>query len=93
MINRNKLINSAVAAFLVLATSQSAFSATADTTASTEKCYGVAKAGSNDCSTATSSCAGSSTKDNQADAFLLIPTGLCDKLVGGHIKPDTKSSS
>ena len=93
MINREKLINSAAAAFLVLATSQSAFSAAADSTASTEKCYGVAKAGLNDCSTATASCAGSSTKDNQSDAFLLMPIGLCDKLVGGHLKPDTKSSS
>ena len=93
MINRDKLINSAVAAFLVLATSQSAFSAAADTTASTEKCYGVAKAGMNDCKTATASCAGSTSKDGQVDAFLLMPIGLCDKLVGGHLKSDTKSSS
>ncbi len=48
-----------------------------------EKCYGVAKAGQNDCQTANSSCAGTSTMDNQGDAFVLVPNGLCDKLVGG----------
>jgi len=33
-----------------------------------EKCYGVAKAGKNDCQTASSSCAGTSKRDGQADA-------------------------
>lgn len=48
-----------------------------------EKCFGVAKAKGNDCSTATSSCAGSSKVDNQKDAWVLVPAGLCDRLVGG----------
>jgi uncharacterized membrane protein len=48
-----------------------------------EKCFGVAKAKSNDCSTATSSCAGTSKVDNQKDAWVLVPAGLCDRLVGG----------
>ena len=52
----------------------------------TEKCYGVAKMGMNDCATATASCASSSTKDNQKDAFLLMPKGLCEKIVGGSLK-------
>ena len=47
-----------------------------------EKCYGIVKAGMNDCQTATSKCAGSSTKDKQIDAFILLPKGLCDKIVG-----------
>ncbi|WP_375232610.1 BufA1 family periplasmic bufferin-type metallophore [Legionella jordanis] len=51
----------------------------------TEKCYGVVKAGMNDCATATSSCAGSSTKDNQADAFIFLPKGICERLVGGQL--------
>ena len=38
-----------------------------------EKCYGVAKAGHNDCQTANSSCAGTSTVDNQGDAFIALP--------------------
>ena len=48
-----------------------------------EKCYGVVKAGNNDCQTATSSCAGTSTADGQKDAFVLLPKGTCERLVGG----------
>jgi uncharacterized membrane protein len=48
-----------------------------------EKCYGVAKAGKNDCATKTSSCAGTSKMDHQKDAFVVVPKGLCDKLAGG----------
>lgn len=52
-----------------------------------EKCYGVAKAGKNDCQTANSSCAGTSTMDGQKDAFVAVPKGLCEKLVGGSLSP------
>ncbi|MGF1686921.1 DUF2282 domain-containing protein [Photobacterium japonica] len=48
-----------------------------------EKCYGVVKAGKNDCATKTSSCAGTSKVDGQKDAFVMVPKGLCDRLVGG----------
>ena len=48
-----------------------------------EKCYGVAEAGKNDCQTASSSCAGTSTEDGQADAWIYLPKGTCDKIVGG----------
>jgi len=50
-----------------------------------EKCYGVAKAGKNDCQTATSSCAGTSKKDAQADAWLSLPKGTCTKIIGGKL--------
>lgn len=92
MSRKKKLIKSTAAAFLTLSATNIAFSAdTAATDTATEKCYGIAKAGANDCATATASCAGSATKDNQADAFLLLPKGLCDKIVGGHLNPDKKS--
>ena len=48
-----------------------------------EKCFGVAKAGQNDCQTATTSCAGTSKVDNQADAWIFVPEGTCGKIVGG----------
>ena len=53
-----------------------------------EKCYGVAKAGKNDCQTASSSCAGTSKRrDGQADAWLfLLPAGSCAKIVGGQLE-------
>ncbi len=50
-----------------------------------EKCYGIAAAGQNDCATKTSSCAGTSKVDNQGDAFLAVPKGLCDKIAGGSL--------
>jgi uncharacterized membrane protein len=52
-----------------------------------EKCYGIAKAGQNDCQTANSSCAGTSQRDGQADAWLYVPAGACAKIVGGSAKP------
>jgi uncharacterized membrane protein len=54
---------------------------------SKEKCYGVAGAGQNDCATNSSSCAGTSTSDNQGDAFIAVPKGLCEKITGGSLTP------
>jgi uncharacterized membrane protein len=56
-----------------------------------EKCYGIAKAGKNDCQTATSSCAGTSKTDAQADAWIYVPAGTCEKIVGGSLEPQTSS--
>jgi len=50
-----------------------------------EKCYGVSKAGKNDCQTATSSCAGTAKKDAEASAWLSVPKGTCEKIVGGKL--------
>jgi uncharacterized membrane protein len=50
-----------------------------------EKCYGVAKAGKNDCQTDHSSCAGTSKADGQTDAWISLPKGVCQKIVGGKL--------
>jgi uncharacterized membrane protein len=52
-----------------------------------EKCYGIAKAGKNDCQTANSSCAGTSKRDSQGDAWIYMPAGACGKVVGGSLMP------
>ncbi|MGH7302885.1 MAG: BufA1 family periplasmic bufferin-type metallophore [Candidatus Rokuibacteriota bacterium] len=52
-----------------------------------EKCYGIAKAGKNDCQTANSSCAGTSKRNSQGDAWIYMPAGSCDRLVGGSTQP------
>ncbi|HEY7748387.1 MAG TPA: DUF2282 domain-containing protein [Aestuariivirgaceae bacterium] len=52
-----------------------------------EKCYGVSKAGTNDCQTNTHSCAGTATADNQGDAWIYVPAGTCTKLTGGSTEP------
>lgn len=51
-----------------------------------EKCYGVVKSGKNDCQTATSACAGTSKKDSQKDAWIFLPKGTCEKIVGASLK-------
>jgi uncharacterized membrane protein len=50
-----------------------------------EKCYGVSKAEKNDCTSkdGSHSCAGSAKKDGDANEWVYVPKGLCDKLVGG----------
>lgn len=54
-----------------------------------KKCYGVVKAGANDCKTATGSCAGSSVLDGDKTAFIVLKKGVCEKLVGGLLEPGT----
>lgn len=86
MLARDKLLQSVMTAFFVLVTTNVA--ADSNDSSVQEKCYGIAKKGMNDCATATASCAASSTKDSQKDAFLLMPKGLCAKIVGGSLKPE-----
>lgn len=78
------LARSALAAALALGTT--GITLAADKPAM-EKCYGVVKAGKNDCQTATSACAGTSTQDGQKDAWVLLPKGTCEKVVNGSTTP------
>lgn len=49
--------------------------------AAKEKCYGVAKAGQNDCAAGPgTSCAGTSSVDYQGNAWKLVPAGTCTKI-------------
>ena len=47
-----------------------------------EKCYGVAKAGKNDCGTATHACAGLAKKDNLPDEWKYVAKGTCKNMKG-----------
>lgn len=48
--------------------------------AETEKCYGVALKGKNDCKAgAGTSCAGTSKVDHQGNAWSMVPKGTCEK--------------
>jgi uncharacterized membrane protein len=88
MKTRQLLIASAVAAALnmsLLPTAQSG--PTEKPKFEAEKCYGVVKAGKNDCQTANSSCAGTSKRDNQGDAWIYVPAGSCTRIVGGSLEP------
>jgi uncharacterized membrane protein len=52
-----------------------------------EKCYGIAKAGLNDCQTATHSCAGTATKNMDPASWIYVPAGTCAKISGGNNQP------
>jgi len=51
-----------------------------------EKCYGISKAGQNECAAGKNSCAGSSKVDNDPAAWKLVAKGTCVK-VGGKLAP------
>ncbi len=52
-----------------------------------EKCYGIVKAGHNDCGASGHSCAGQAAKDSDSNEWVMMPAGLCDKLVGATTSP------
>jgi uncharacterized membrane protein len=65
--------------------------AQAETAAEKEKCYGIAKAGKNDCKAANGShvCAGQAKQDNDPDEWKYVAKGTCEK-EGGKLEPKTK---
>ena len=53
-----------------------------------EKCYGIAKAGQNDCGTAKHACAGLGAKtDNDATEWKYVAKGTCEKVGGKMAAP------
>jgi uncharacterized membrane protein len=85
MTNLKKTSAAALALAITTAATMAISPAAAEKSKKVEKCYGVVQAGKNDCATATSSCAGTSTKDGQKDAWIYLPKGTCVKLVGGSL--------
>lgn len=70
-----------IAAALITACS---VAAAADDKSAKEKCYGVAKAGQNDCATknGSHSCAGQAKKDNDPGEWKFVAKGTCEKMGG-----------
>jgi len=58
-----------------------------------ERCYGISRVGTNDCATATSSCAGTAKQDFQKDAWVYVPKGTCNKLAGSSLQPPAAGPS
>ncbi len=52
----------------------------------TEKCYGIAKAGKNDCAGAQHACSGQSKAGmNVSKEFIKLPKGTCERINGGSL--------
>lgn len=89
-LNRRFVIASALAAAVaapaLFATATSA--ATQTPAFKAEKCYGIAKAGKNDCAaTGNSSCAGTSKLNGDPNAWIYVAEGYCERIVNGSLKP------
>jgi uncharacterized membrane protein len=56
-------------------------------TYSYEKCYGIARQGKNDCFFSANSCAGTAERDNEEGAWIYVPKGTCERIVGATLKP------
>jgi uncharacterized membrane protein len=80
------LISTALASMIAFGALSSSTQA-ADEKAATEKCYGVAKAGKNDCAANAHSCAGQAAKDANGKEWIKVPKGTCERIVGGSTSP------
>ncbi|HEY4162175.1 MAG TPA: DUF2282 domain-containing protein [Dongiaceae bacterium] len=84
----NAVLLAAATAALGIAASTRAYAGPAPKPAyDSEKCFGIAAGGQNDCQTATNSCAGTVTQPQEGDAWIYVPTGVCQKISGGSLEP------
>jgi uncharacterized membrane protein len=62
----------------------------------TEKCAGIVKGGQNDCATSSTACHGHVAVDSYPEAWIYLPKGTCEKIVGAHVSqqqaPSEKTS-
>lgn len=86
MKTNQKLIATAVSGLLALAAMSGTLQAAEDEQGK-EKCYGVAKAGKNDCAANGHACAGQAKRDSDANEWVYLPAGTCERLIGGSAKP------
>ena len=77
----------AISSLLALGTLSVATLAVAADKPDVEKCYGVAKAGKNDCAGAAHACSGQSKKDGSSKEWVSLPKGTCERIVGGSLTP------
>lgn len=86
--NTQATIQAAVAGLVALGFAASVASQPVMQKEGTEKCYGVAKAGQNDCGTAKHACAAMGAKvDNDANEWKYVAKGSCEKMGGKMAAP------
>jgi uncharacterized membrane protein len=85
MISKRAILATAIGGLLAVNLGASAFAA--DAKDDTEKCYGVVKAGKNDCAGTGHACSGQGKKDGADSEWIKLPKGTCDRIVGGSLTP------
>jgi len=87
----NAPIHAAIAGLVALGlTASAAAGGPVKQAAGTEKCYGIAKAGQNDCGTAKHACAATSKTDNDPAEWKYVAKGTCEKMGGAAKAPAKK---
>ena len=86
--NKQATIQAAVAGLIAVGFAASLAAQPVTPKPDTEKCYGVAKAGQNDCGTAKHACAAMGVKvDNDANEWKYVAKGTCEKMGGKMAAP------
>ena len=84
-------LQGALASVLALGLISAAHAGPVAPDASKDKCFGITKAGENDCASANGShsCAGTATKNNDLGDWKYVTKGTCEKM-GGVTTPPMK---
>ena len=86
--NTQTTIQAAVAGLLALGLAASAVAQPVMAKDGTEKCYGVAKGGQNDCGTAKHACAAQGSKtDKDPGEWKYVAKGTCEQMGGKTVAP------
>jgi uncharacterized membrane protein len=85
IMNNHQVLSAAIGGLLMLGLASG--TALASEKVEMEKCFGIAKAGMNDCSSNKSAhaCAGQAVKDRDPMDFVAVPKGTCGKIAGGKL--------
>jgi uncharacterized membrane protein len=89
MNTRATTIQAAIAGLLAMGAAGTVPAHDVPAPAGMEKCYGIAKAGQNDCGTDKHGCATLSKVDGDSEDWKAVPKGTCLKL-GGKLAPPTQ---
>ena len=86
--NHKSTIQAALAGILALGVASTALARPVTPQPGQEKCYGIAKAGQNDCGTAKHACAGQGAKTDKDPAeWKYVAKGTCEKMGGKTAAP------
>lgn len=80
----DQLLRLAMAGLVALG-ANTMLSANASAADGMEQCAGVIKAGKNDCATSRNACHGHVSVDADPEAWIYVPTGTCERIVGARI--------